>query len=170
MRASARELLVPFFTPLVWCVRDSNPRPLALKADALPIELSGRLKKNKFLIRLLTKEQADLGQFCLHMQAFKWAYFSCYSYFSLLFGLAPTFPYFFLKMPYYPYPCTLKCHLRVKIQKIILARYIRSNFIYSQSTFLREHAAKHFNFLLSNPKKSLFSWYYCTMYYPAHKV
>ena len=25
MRASARELLVPFFTPLVWCGRDSNP-------------------------------------------------------------------------------------------------------------------------------------------------
>ena len=33
MRAWARELLVPFFTPLVWCGRDS---------DALPTELSGR--------------------------------------------------------------------------------------------------------------------------------
>ena len=84
MRVSARELLVPFFTPLVWCLRDLNPRPPALKADALPIELSGRLKKNKFLIRLLTKEQADLGLFCLHMQAFKWALL------SLLFLLFPT--------------------------------------------------------------------------------
>ena len=42
MRASARELLVPFFTPLVWCGRDLNPRPPAPKADALPTELSGR--------------------------------------------------------------------------------------------------------------------------------
>ena len=41
MRASARELLVPFFTPLVWCGRDSIPRPPAPKADALPTELSG---------------------------------------------------------------------------------------------------------------------------------
>ena len=29
--------------------------------------------------------------------------FSYYSYFFLLFSGAPTFPYFFLKMPYYPY-------------------------------------------------------------------
>ena len=36
MRASARELLVPFFT-----LFDSNPRPLALKADALLTKLSG---------------------------------------------------------------------------------------------------------------------------------
>ena len=42
MRASARELLVPFFTPLVWCSRDSNPQPPARKGDALPTELSGR--------------------------------------------------------------------------------------------------------------------------------
>ena len=42
MRASARELLVPFFSPLVWCGRDSNPPPPTLKADALPTELSGR--------------------------------------------------------------------------------------------------------------------------------
>ena len=46
MRASARELLVPFFTPLVWCGPDSNPRPLAPKADALPTELMGRLCRN----------------------------------------------------------------------------------------------------------------------------
>ena len=30
-------------------------------------------------------------------------YFSYYSYFSLLFCCAPTFPYFFVQMPYYPY-------------------------------------------------------------------
>ena len=32
MQASARDLLVPFFTPLVWCGHDSNPQPPALKA------------------------------------------------------------------------------------------------------------------------------------------
>ena len=52
MRASAREQLVLFITPLVWCDRDSNPRPPAPKADALPTELSGRLpirrNSNKF--------------------------------------------------------------------------------------------------------------------------
>ena len=41
MRASARELQVPFFTPLVLWRLDSNPRPLPLKAGALPTELSG---------------------------------------------------------------------------------------------------------------------------------
>ena len=41
MRASARELLVPFFTPLVWCGRDSNPPPPALKADAFYQGVSG---------------------------------------------------------------------------------------------------------------------------------
>ena len=43
MRASARELLVPFFTPLVWCGRDSNPQPPAPKVEALPTELWGQL-------------------------------------------------------------------------------------------------------------------------------
>ena len=42
MQASARELLVPFFTPLVWCSLDLNPQPSAPKADALPAELSNR--------------------------------------------------------------------------------------------------------------------------------
>ena len=42
MRASARELLVPFFTSLVRCSQDSNPRPPSPKADTLPTELSGR--------------------------------------------------------------------------------------------------------------------------------
>ena len=43
MRVSARELLVPFFTPLVWGMvrpRDSNPRLPAPTGDALPTELS----------------------------------------------------------------------------------------------------------------------------------
>ena len=41
VRASARELLVPFFTPLVMVrPRDSNPQSPAPKADALPTELS----------------------------------------------------------------------------------------------------------------------------------
>ena len=48
MRASARKLLVPFFTPLVWCGRDSNPRPPAQKVDALPTELS----KLPFVIKI----------------------------------------------------------------------------------------------------------------------
>ena len=50
MRASAWELLVPFFTPLVWCDRVSNPRPPAPKADALPTELSGWLQYHMQLV------------------------------------------------------------------------------------------------------------------------
>ena len=41
LRASARELPVPFFTPLVWRGRGSNLRPPDPEADALPLELSG---------------------------------------------------------------------------------------------------------------------------------
>ena len=41
MRASARELLVPFLTPLVWRDRGANPRSTAPKADALTTRLSG---------------------------------------------------------------------------------------------------------------------------------
>ena len=41
MRASARELLVPFLTPLVWRDRGANPRPTAPEADALTTRLSG---------------------------------------------------------------------------------------------------------------------------------
>ena len=36
MRASARELLVPFLTPLEWLSRDLKPQPTAPKADGLP--------------------------------------------------------------------------------------------------------------------------------------
>ena len=35
MRASVRELQVQFFTSLLWCGRESNPRPAALKVDAV---------------------------------------------------------------------------------------------------------------------------------------
>ena len=41
MRASARELLVPFLRPLVWRGRGANPRPTAPEADALTTRLSG---------------------------------------------------------------------------------------------------------------------------------
>ena len=41
LRASARELPVPFFTPLVYRGRGSNLRPPDPEADALPLELSG---------------------------------------------------------------------------------------------------------------------------------
>ena len=45
MRASARELLVPFFYTFGMVrPRDSNPRPPAPKADALPTELSRSLQ------------------------------------------------------------------------------------------------------------------------------
>ena len=40
MRASARELLLPLFTPLVWCGQGLNPPPLAPKVDSPPTELS----------------------------------------------------------------------------------------------------------------------------------
>ena len=41
MRASARELLVPFLTPLVWRDRGANPRSTAPEADALTTKLLG---------------------------------------------------------------------------------------------------------------------------------
>ena len=55
--------------------------------------------------------------------------FPIFPNFFLLFWSAPTFPYFFMKMPYYPYFFTLKCHLRVKIQKFFPTRFTRSNCI-----------------------------------------
>ena len=41
LRASARELPVPFLTPLVWRGRGANPRPSDPEADALTTRLSG---------------------------------------------------------------------------------------------------------------------------------
>ena len=41
MRASARELLVSFLTPLVWRDRGANQRSTAPEADALTTRLSG---------------------------------------------------------------------------------------------------------------------------------
>ena len=41
MRVSAREILVPFLTPLVWRNRGANPRPTTPEADALTTRLSG---------------------------------------------------------------------------------------------------------------------------------
>ena len=57
-------------------------------------------------------------------QAFKWALL------FLFFLLFPTFlicSYFSMKMPYYPYFFTLKCHLCVKIQNFFLARFAPSD-------------------------------------------
>ena len=48
--------------------------------------------------------------------------FSYYSYFSLLFFCVPTFPIFFLKMPYYPYFLVQKCLKWPKIVTFFLAR------------------------------------------------
>ena len=48
--------------------------------------------------------------------------FPIFPTFPCFFLFAPTFPYFFLKMPYYSSFFTLKCYLRVKIQKYFLAR------------------------------------------------
>ena len=54
MRASARELLVPFFYTFGMVrPRDSNPRPPAPKADALPTELS-RMKLVSFSFYMLS--------------------------------------------------------------------------------------------------------------------
>ena len=62
------------------------------------------------------------------IQAFKWALLFL---FFPTFLFAPTVPYFFLKMPYYPYLFTLKCHLRVRIQKFSsLASILEINLIF----------------------------------------
>ena len=55
MRASARELLVPFLTPLVWCSPDLNSQPTAPKADILPTGLSRLcllIKKNMVFVKV----------------------------------------------------------------------------------------------------------------------
>ena len=56
---------------------------------------------------------------------------------------APTFPYFFMKMPYYPYFFTLKCHSRVEIQKVFLARFARLDFMNEQLCLFKGHIVKH---------------------------
>ena len=56
-----------------------------------------------------------------------------FSFFSLLFPtffcFALTFLYVFLKMPFYPYLFTLKCHLGYEKIKFFVARFAHSNFI-----------------------------------------
>ena len=47
LRASARELPIPFLSPLVWRGRGVNPRPTAPEADALATELSGAVRKKQ---------------------------------------------------------------------------------------------------------------------------
>ena len=46
MQVLAREMLVPFYTPLVWRGRDSDPRPPAPKADALSTHRVGGNQKH----------------------------------------------------------------------------------------------------------------------------
>ena len=52
MRASARELLVPFFTPLVWCGRGIRTHDLPLRKRTL-YQLSYRGVRNPVLDEIL---------------------------------------------------------------------------------------------------------------------
>ena len=84
IRVSARELLVPFLTPLVWRYWGVNPRSTAPKADALTTRLSGLVNKTSVDIYILKRMRDKCIQnfhfreiycqkFCftatLHMQA-----------------------------------------------------------------------------------------------------
>ena len=91
-------------------------------------------------------------------------------YFSLLFWFAPTFPYFFLKMPYYPYFFTLKCHLRVRIQKLFLACFARSGFKSKSYFSSGSPPLKHNKIWFLTKKVSLFSQYYYHSSCPAYLV
>ena len=63
MRASTRELLVPFLTPLVWRDRGANPRPAAPEADALTTRLSGPV-----LVDIINEFYLDqMFAHCLHI-------------------------------------------------------------------------------------------------------
>ena len=77
------------------------------------------------------------------------------------FPIFPTFPYFFdpyffMKMPYYPYFFTLKCHLRVKIPEIF-PRSLHSLGFYKLTSMFSQ-GAYHLTpqFLMFNLKVSLF--------------
>ena len=59
-------------------------------------------------------------------------YFSYFSYFSLLFWSAPTFPYFSMKMPCYPY-FSSKMAFTLKIPEIF-PRSLRSLWFYKLSS------------------------------------
>ena len=76
-----------------------------------------------------SKPLEQINQFEVQSRLSSGPYFSFFSYFSLLFLFAPTFPYFFMKMRYYPFFFTQKCHLRIKIQKFFLARFAHLDFI-----------------------------------------
>ena len=71
----------------------------------------------------------------------------------LLFCFAPIFPFSFLKMPYYPYFFTVRCHLRVKNPEFFsrLLRWLR--FIIR---FSKEQTAKHLKFKFLTKNVSLF--------------
>ena len=89
------------------------------------------------------------------IQAFKWALLFLFFLLFPTFLSAPTFPYFFMKMPYYPYFFTLKCHLRVKIQKFFLAPVACSDFKLT-SKFIQGARRLKPQFLMFNLKVSLF--------------
>ena len=63
MRASARELLVPFFTPLVWCGRGIRTHDLPLRKRTLyQLSYRGGQKKKKFTqIKLSTKTHVQIN-------------------------------------------------------------------------------------------------------------
>ena len=81
--------------------------------------------------------------------------FPIFPTFPYFFDMFLLFPYFFLKMPYYPYFFTLKCHLRVRIQKFFLARFACSDFSNLSYFSSRSPPLKHNKILFLTQKLSV---------------
>ena len=79
MRASARELLVPFLTPLVWRDRGANPRPTAPEADALTTRLTGKVGCKRVSVTQVCKYDATLLLWMI-MMIVLWIKMMAYNY------------------------------------------------------------------------------------------
>ena len=90
-------------------------------------------------------------------------------FFSYLFVLPLFFP-FFLKMPYYPYFFTLKCHLCGKNPEFFPRSLCSLRFINSLLYFLRNRPLYISNFKFLTKYVSLFHSYDCHCYYHAYLV
>ena len=66
MQASARELLVPFFTPLVWCSLDLSPQPPALKGYQ---QTKVATSKERVKTETCTHAWSHQSLHCLHIQS-----------------------------------------------------------------------------------------------------
>ena len=108
--------------------------------------------------------------FCSPTQAFKWALLFLFFLLFPTFLICSYFSLLFLENALLSLLFTLKCHLRVRIQKFFLAHFARSDFRNQSFFSSRSPPLKHNKKLFLTKKVSLFSQYYYHSSCPAYLV